>query len=435
MKKQILVSIFLTAISTTLLVINEKISTFLLISFLIISFLIFYKITNYLNIFNELKNKSRIEILFLVIFFTLLFIPMSHIDKSDISELENRTLAKKPSIFNENNKLNYNYGREFNEWFNDRFYTRKYIVSNNYISYKLAKRYYEKGHFCLDKKTHWIVNTNVFKANSDLYSKDELNKAVYNIQKLKQFTDKNNIKLYILIAPRKEEIYPNAVDKYNTDFSQYKKTNQMKKYITSKTNVPIVYPFEELKRLAKTDYAYFKTDHHWTDEGAYTGYVELMKQIKKDFPNLTVTSQKDFELFYSNKIRIHQGEMFEGISYKLMNLHDKSLLDTQYKYFKYNKPDKISFKIEKCLNSKSLCKIHHIKNNKNTPNLTIYGDSFMLNLLQSMPYDFGKTEGIYVAFPLAKYKMKEFEKYIKEKKTNILVLCFCEIKHLSELYE
>ena len=52
-----------------------------------------------------------------------------------------------------------------------------------------------------------------------------------------------------------------------------------------------------------------------------------------------------------------------------------------------------------------------------------------------MPYSFGKTEGIYIAFPLAKYKMKEFEKYIKEKNTNILVLCFCEIKHLSELYE
>ena len=259
-----------------------------------------------------------------------------------------------------------------------------------------------------------------------------MDKAVYNVQKLKDFCNQNNIKLYILIAPRKEEIYPDVVKKYSANFSQYEKTNQMRKYITDKTGIPIIYPFEELKELSKHDFAYFKTDHHWTDNGAYIGYAELMKVIQKDFPNLYINKKSDFDTFYSNKIRIHQNEMFEGISYKLMGLHDKSLLDTKYEYLKYKNYE---LKIEKCLNSKSLCKIHHFKTTKATPNLTVYGDSFMLNLLQSLPYSFGKTEGIYIAFPLAKYKMKTFEQHIKDVKTNILVLCFCEIDHLTELYE
>ena len=440
MKKRTLISIIFALccvfITHNFWLYGKNTEYFLLITILVLSFLLFCKLADYLAEFKTLKYKSRIEIIFLTIFFIMLFIPMLHIDKSEISEQENRTLAKWQPFITAKGQINYDFGKNFNEWFNDRFFTRKYLVGNDFVSYRLAKKYYEKGHFCLDKENHWIVNTSTFKIDTTPFEQKDMDKAVYNVNKIKEFCDKNNIKPYILIAPRKEEIYTGVVKKYNKDFNQYEKTTIMQNYIQNKTSVPIVYAFDDLKKLSKEgDYAYFKTDHHWTDGGAYKGYLSLMKVIKNDFPDIAILKESDFDYFYSNKIRIHPDEMFEGISYKLMGLHDSSLLDTKYKYFRYKDFDKVEFSREKCLNSKSLCKITHIKTPKRTPNLAIYGDSFSLNLLQSMPYSFGKTEGIYVAFPLAQYKMKVFEEYIKEKNTDILVLCFCEINHLMELYE
>ena len=66
----------------------------LFVIILILTFLLSYKLSDYVADFKSVKEKSRIEILFLTIFFIFLFIPMSNINQGDISKNENRTLAK-----------------------------------------------------------------------------------------------------------------------------------------------------------------------------------------------------------------------------------------------------------------------------------------------------------------------------------------------------
>lgn len=57
-------------------------------------FLVTYKLLKYLSRFKIEQHHSRIDIVFLVTFFILLFVPMLHISDAEKSEQENRMLAK-----------------------------------------------------------------------------------------------------------------------------------------------------------------------------------------------------------------------------------------------------------------------------------------------------------------------------------------------------
>ena len=65
--------------------------------------------TDYVAKFSVLKNKSRIETIFLAVFFTMLFLPMSWINKEEISQKENRMLAQWKPLINQDFEFNYNY--------------------------------------------------------------------------------------------------------------------------------------------------------------------------------------------------------------------------------------------------------------------------------------------------------------------------------------
>ena len=57
-------------------------------------FLFTYKLGKYLSRFKIEEHHSRIDIVFLTVFFILLFVPMLHISDAEKSEQENRMLAK-----------------------------------------------------------------------------------------------------------------------------------------------------------------------------------------------------------------------------------------------------------------------------------------------------------------------------------------------------
>ena len=61
-------------------------------------FLIAYKVVRYLSHFKIEEHHSRIDIVFLAVFFALLFVPMLHISDAEKSTQENRMLAKKPDF-------------------------------------------------------------------------------------------------------------------------------------------------------------------------------------------------------------------------------------------------------------------------------------------------------------------------------------------------
>ena len=289
-RKRTIISIFLTLIGIFLLKnfwIDCKLS---LIIISIILFLFFYKIFDYIANFNTLENKSRIDVFFLLIFFIWLFVPMIHINKGNYSILENREKAKFVGLINDN-KINYDFGKIFNNWFNDRFCLRDDLVKlYSQISLTLLKKC-SKGYIEKD----WIYwDTN----KKQKYDKENLESLI----KFQKFCEDNDIRLYVFIVPDKNDIYFSKKSNRYTHISNEYVNKEILEQKDSK-NIKIIYPYKKFLYEKNDKLLYFKTEHHWTDDGAFIGYSELMKIIKKDYPSVNVQTEKDYNYFYNNLVR------------------------------------------------------------------------------------------------------------------------------------
>ena len=401
----------------------------------VLSYLLAFKIVDYIADFKTIENKSRIEILFLVIFFSILFVPMSHISQDKISKSENKTLASWKPLITKDNHLNYNFGDDFDKWYNDRFFLRKFIAKTySDMRYYLTYQYYETRQGFLNKRNNWMSTTIYFGDFS--VSQEKKDEIVKNIRILQDFCQKNNIKFYIIIPPRKEEICQKELYPVLKSVSQYEVTSEVINYIYDKTGVQVIYPYKELEEYQKTNFAFFKSDHHWTDEAAYLGYLKIMEQVKKDFPNIYINTAEDFDYTYNKKVRVLPSRgFFLGKTYEALKLSNKRILDTEYKYYKHKNEDKVKFS---SINKDNIWH-HYYKNPISAPNLVLFGDSFTLNLLPSIVYSFKNTDNIYtyVADETTKYdrlNIKRFEDEILENNADVLVICLSEISRLGFIY-
>ena len=161
---------------------------------------------NYLSDIRTKEKASISDIIFLTVFFILLFIPMSHIDNSKFSLKENRPLAKFNPLINKG-KINYEFTNEFESWFNDRFYLRNSLLL---LDSKLLKRTISWIPGCgvvyLNKKNNYIFTNNDNDFDCWLKPEDEeYEQYSKTYEKLKNYCEKNNIKLYIIAVPTKEK--------------------------------------------------------------------------------------------------------------------------------------------------------------------------------------------------------------------------------------
>lgn len=100
---------------------------------------------------------------------------------------------------------------------------------------------------------------------------------------------------------------------------------------------------QELEELKNKEYVCYKTDHHLTDSANFLIYKMLLKQIKRDFNDVPISKEKDFNITYNNLVRWDGGrEYMAGFNYARADLHDKNLLKTKYKYYDYKKLSNIT---------------------------------------------------------------------------------------------
>lgn len=138
--------------------------------------------------------------------------------------------------------------------------------------------------------------------NKLILSEKQHQKMVHNLQKIKRWCDENNIKLYLMFPPDKHRIY----DRYMPAYILREPRPSLVKQFVSKVPPSInVVPLEDtLRQAAKTsEYPlYYKTESHWAQEGAYLAYLELMKKIEQDFPNVRPLTRDDFYITRVNKV-------------------------------------------------------------------------------------------------------------------------------------
>ncbi len=397
-------------------------SILLLISIFILSFLIAYKLTDYIADFKTVKHQSRIDIAFLLIFCILLCIPASNISKAKKSKAENRYLAKR-AVFVKDSKINLNFGKEFNEWFNDRFYLRRYLINaNSTLTCMINSRSCQIGDITYNKKYNLVYRNYNFWGMNDLgrnkAKKIEIIKE--NLNKISKICKDRSIKLYILIVPRQCDYFEIDDNRKNIQ----NPADEVVDYLINNTGLKILYPKKEMTKANKETPVFFKTDHHWTKKGAYVGYNVIVNEIQKDFPDVPLLAEKDMTTYYDKRVREWWDQIFnEGQSYKhsgLPKFYAKKVLDTPYLY--YNNPLKKDLVI---LDSEYKQYKHDeafYYKNGSRKKLLVIGDSFGCNLFEFMPYSFENS--IYLYNNPRKFDFEKYYSVLDGYKPDILVLLF-----------
>ena len=294
---------------------------------LVLSFALFYKISKYIVEFKTVKNCSKADIFFLALFFIFLFIPMSHINQDKISKAENRTLAKWHSII-ENNKINYQFGKNFENYFNDRYALRyRFIKSYNTSKIHIDKHYKtSKGYIGNEEYMFLFWRDETLNYYSDI----EVKKIYKYIKSLINITNKKGIDLYVVIVPIQNDIYSEKRALYYPQKSKFYKIYDIFKY---KEKFEIVYPREQFLKEKKNHQMFYKQDVHYTDYGALVSYNELIKQMQKKYKDLYPISENDMKIAYSDRQNtFHDGGEHDTI-WQLLQLTKKDYPPHTYKYY------------------------------------------------------------------------------------------------------
>ena len=96
-------------------------------------------------------------------------------------------------------------------------------------------------------------------------------------------------------------LVPNAVSVMSDKLPAVTQTDdqlESEKYISSilSDRINLCFPYDQLKDAAKSTQVFYKTDHHWTAEGAKVGFDALMTAMNEDIPQVSynIETVKDF---------------------------------------------------------------------------------------------------------------------------------------------
>lgn len=186
--------------------------------------------------------------------------------KTDYSSSEKRYLQKFPDA-NVEKVLSGEFGSEFETFFADQFPQRNtWVGFNAYTALAEGNNGASGVYNC---KNGYLINKPVSTDNS-------LDK---NVGAVVDFAKTIDAPTTVMLVPSTgyiaDDVLPTFHDKYNDDEDISKISSTL-----SKEKIGFV----DLRERFKSEYKngsqlYYKTDHHWTTKGAYTGYQELCKAL------------------------------------------------------------------------------------------------------------------------------------------------------------
>ena len=364
-------------------------------------------LTGYLALSKLLLFKSMINVPYanvaLVAFVSLtLLLPASNIDtKSTKSIIENRNLAVYKPITH-NSVLNFNYGKNFENWFNDRFYLRSRLQKIRTSTYYKLNRVFMKNQNYRLNDWIWVL------ADFVKFDKNKLEKLVSDAISLKNHWNAKN--LVLLVYPSKSEIYC----EYTLQTRCVKSSHILFKQIQQRLkNLNITDPNIKLFNISSylekhqngNDLLFFLDEHHMTQYGnqiVIDGLIDagLLPQSNNDYHKYEIHSKcATGEFFIPNNCIPDQlnNQYLKGQSYGIILgnrwQEDRSMPTHQYIYYnespQYQKDVTIqNIKIENIQsNMKSWQLATYIKNsapNIYTTKISVLGNSFIETLSRAL---------------------------------------------------
>lgn len=235
-----------------------------------------------------MRNKI-IAVMFIA--YILIFSVGSIIAKDRVfSDMENRNLEQLP-VPGTKNLLDGSFTEDFESYMSDQIVFKDFLVR-----LKVAE----------NRVLNQTLINGVYFAEDDMLIADYVkpyNQLNKNLQYVNDFAVMNpDLECIWLIAPNACYIYEDRLPGYASVYNQ----QEVMGYIEGNADESIkVVDCSNSLMDARDEYIYYRTDHHWTMNGAYIGYAELcralgVEAVPKDDYDITVGSSEFYGTQYSN---------------------------------------------------------------------------------------------------------------------------------------
>jgi hypothetical protein len=121
-------------------------------------------------------------------------------------------------------------------------------------------------------------------------------------ERRRQWLAARGIRYLVIVAPNKNTVYPENLPEALRPTKVDTHLAQFVQYVRSHSKVAIVDVTPALLEQKKQESVFYAIDSHWNSNGAFTGYLEIMKSLKKFFPDMPTLDRNQFRLeFYGEE--------------------------------------------------------------------------------------------------------------------------------------
>ncbi|MBQ9907551.1 MAG: hypothetical protein IJM46_12375 [Oscillospiraceae bacterium] len=239
------------------------------------------------------KMKNAFRILYTAAILGMLAVPAAALavresrggdaaDETGSVNTENRVLAAKPALHQEDGSFNRDYLPEFDAWFSDSFGLRTQLVT---AYSKLTGTIFgvstEKD--VIIGKDGWLYYTPTVPDATGVrtLSDTEMQHIVYNMRMMQDYCEAHGAKLIFAAAPNKASIYPEHLPARYLQTGGQNNLDALHEAL-AQTGLTVCDWRNALQSAAKDRLLYHKTDTHWNGDGAMLGYQTLMQTLRLD---------------------------------------------------------------------------------------------------------------------------------------------------------
>ena len=333
------------------------------ISYLLIRFLLSRKATE--------KAKSS-DILFIIAVIITLLIPVLLLNtKENAKDLsENRMLSSYKSAYTTDPsfKINLNFMKDFENYFNDRFGLRNQFIKLKQLPEKsslnrLLSSFINKENSAFCQSDGWCFLNNK-DGETEMCIFDRQKKFAPDTTLLKEIVKRTDKQIILLVNPLKTEIYPEKVKIFKEKkdplwyFSDYAYDEFSKIKADNLTVINVKNLLVEAKKSNPDALVYFKDEHHMTEYGNYiiikylinnlpafsklkanfnidSRYKPILKQIASgefiDNPNVILCHGQTYGMIFGMKQRFKKGNFAKPVEYPMYSFSDNYLKDVTIK--------------------------------------------------------------------------------------------------------
>jgi alginate O-acetyltransferase complex protein AlgJ len=215
-----------------------------------------------------------------------------------MSSTENRNLAQKPGF---DPALLDPYPKAYEDYFNDHFPFRQQLIGlDNHINFYLFKNSPLPDQVILGSNG-WLylrmIESKIYRGEFTLTGK-QVDDIVLLLHRRNAEYRAKGIRYYVVIAPMKQEIYPEFLPASELRARGGTLTDRILEAIGRDTTIPLVNLRPAMLDAKKYGEIYRRTDNHWNYLGGYYAYLAICNRMKKDMPELKVVSRDDFIFRY-----------------------------------------------------------------------------------------------------------------------------------------